>query len=93
MGKRDCVGNEQTWVQTVKTIRKYEYFLGRFLHFTMWKSQDFLNTQILRIISLEDSRSAKTAVFAISRAVNFVNLVTFNLEKVQKIIQIKIQSL
>ena len=40
-----------------------------------------------------DSRSAKTSIFAILGAVNFVNLENFSLPKVQKFIKIKIQSL
>ena len=48
--------------------------------------QDFSITQILREINFEDYRIAKTSLFAILRAVNFVH-------KVQKFIKIKIQSL
>ena len=59
----------------------------------MWKFQDFSITQILREINFEDSRSAKTAIFAILEALNFVFLTDFSLQKVQKSIQIKIQSL
>ena len=59
----------------------------------MWKFQDFCMTEILREINFVDSRSAKTAGFAISGAVNFVHLVSFSLQKVQKFIKIKIQSL
>ena len=47
---------------------------------TVWKLQDFRITQILREINFVDSRSAKTAVFAILGAVNFVNLVIFSLK-------------
>ena len=39
---------------------------------TVWKFQDFSDTQILREINLEESRSSKTAVFAIFEALNFV---------------------
>ena len=59
----------------------------------MWKFQDFRITQILREINFVDSRSAKTAVFAILGAANFVHLIDFCLEKLQKIIKIKSQSL
>jgi len=52
----------------------------------------FSITQILREINFWDSRSAKPVVFAISRAVKFVDLVEFSLQKVQKITKIKIQS-
>ena len=41
----------------------------------MWVIQDFCNTQILREINFGDSRSAKTAVFALLGSVNFVHLV------------------
>ena len=60
---------------------------------TVWKFQDFCITEILREINFEDSRSAKSAVFAILGAVNFVYLVNFSLQKVQKFTKIKIQSL
>ena len=46
----------------------------------MWKFQDFYITQILRETNLEDSKSAKTDVFAILRAVDFVHLVNCNLQ-------------
>ena len=59
----------------------------------MWKFQDFCITQILREINFWDSRSAKTAIFALLGAVNFVNLVNISLQKVQKFIKVKIQSI
>ena len=59
----------------------------------MWKFQDICaTTQILREINFDDSRSSKTAVFAIFEAQNFVDLVNSILEKEQKVIKIKIQS-
>ena len=60
------------------------------LHITVWKFQDFCITQIIREINFEHSRSAKTAIFALLRAVNFVQLVNFSFQKVQKFIKIKI---
>ena len=60
--------------------------------YTVWIFQDFCITQILREINFVDSRSAKTAVFAISGDVIFVHLVNFSLQKVQKFIKAKIQS-
>ena len=45
----------------------------------VWKSKDFSIRQILREIKFGDSKSAKTAVFAILGAVNFVNLVNVSL--------------
>ena len=60
---------------------------------TVWKIQDFCITQILREINFVDSRSAKTGAFAILGAVNFVHLVNFYLQKVQKFIKIQILSL
>ena len=62
-------------------------------HYTVWKFQDFCITEILREINFEDSRSAKSANFAILGAVNFVHLVHFSLQKVKKSMKIKIQSL
>ena len=53
----------------------------------------FCTTGILREINFVDSRSAKTAVFAILGAVNFVHMVNFSLQKLQKFMKIKIQSL
>ena len=51
----------------------------------MRKFEDFSVIQILRETSFGESESPKTAVFAISRALNFVNLVNFSLQKVQKL--------
>ena len=59
----------------------------------MWKFHDFSVIQILREIHFGESRSAKTAVFTIFGALNFVDLVNFSLQKVQKSIEFKIQSL
>ena len=59
----------------------------------MWKFQDLSVIQILREINLGESRSSKIAVFAILCALNLVHLVNFRLQKVQKFIEIKIQSL
>ena len=50
-------------------------------------------TKILREIDFGDSKSAKTAVFAILGALNFVHLVNISLSKVQKFMKIKIQNL
>ena len=50
----------------------------------MWKFIDFSVTQTLREINFGDSRNAKTAVFAILGAVNFVTLVNFSLSKSAK---------
>ena len=48
--------------------------------------------KILREINLGESRSSKTAVFAILEALKFVNLANFSLQKVHKFLQIKIQN-
>ena len=58
----------------------------------MWKFQNFSFAQILREINFGESRTSKTAVFAVFGALNFANLVNFNLQKVQKCIKIKVQS-
>ena len=63
----------------------HHYFDGQCCQLTMWKFQDFSITQILREINFEDSRMAKTAIFAILRAVNFVQMVNFSLKKSTKI--------
>ena len=52
-------------------------------------SQDFSVTQILREINFGESRSSKIANFAIFGALNFVDLVNFSLQKVQKFTKIK----
>ena len=58
-----------------------------FTEFTVWKFKDFFITEFLCEINFVDSRSAKTAIFAILVAVNFVHLVNFSLQKVQKLIK------
>ena len=58
----------------------------------MWKLQDYSVIQILREINFGDSRSSKTAIFAILGAPNFVNLVNFSLQKVQKSIESKFKA-
>ena len=40
---------------------------------TVWEFSDFSGTLILREFNCEDSRSAKSAIFAILRAVDFVH--------------------
>ena len=62
--------------------------------FTVWKFDDFsVVSAILREIDFGESRSYKTAIFAIFEALSFVYLVNFQPSKVQKFIKIKIQSL
>ena len=60
---------------------------------TIWKFQDFSITQILREINLENLGVIKLLFFATLGALNLGNLVSFRLQKVQKFIEIKIQSL
>ena len=55
--------------------------------YTVWKIHDFSVTQILREVNFGESRSCKTAIFAISGALNFDDLVNFSLQKVQKSIK------
>jgi len=54
---------------------------------TVWNFHSFSITQILREINFGDSRSAKSAVFVILESVNFLYLVNFCLQKVQKFIK------
>ena len=54
---------------------------------SVWKIQNFSVTQILREINFGDSRSAKCAISTHSEGLNFVNLVDFSLQKVQKFIK------
>ena len=60
---------------------------------TVWTFQDFSVIQILCEINFKECRSSITAVFAIFGALNFVDLVNFRLQKVQKFLKIKVQSL
>ena len=55
----------------------------------MWNFQDFSVTQIFREINFGESRSSKPAIFDIFRALNFVDLVNFSLQKVEKIHKIQ----
>ena len=57
----------------------------------MRKFQDFSVTQILREINFGEFRSSKNAIFAIFGTPNFIDLVNFSLQKVQKFMKIKIQ--
>ena len=63
------------------------------LLFTQCGKRIFSVIQIFREINFWESRSYKIAVFAIFGALNFVNLVIYSLQKVQKFLKIKIQSL
>ena len=55
----------------------------------MWKFHTLYINQILREINFEESRSPKSAVFAGPGALNFVDLVNFSLQKVEKIHKIQ----
>ena len=68
--------------------------MGKFKEheYTVWKFHDFSITQFLREIKFAESKSSKTAVFAILGALNFDNLVNFSFRVMQKFIKIKIQS-
>ena len=61
----------------------------------MWKFQDFSIIQILREINFTKIyvEVLKLAIFAILGELNFIDLVTFSLQKVQQFRKIKIQSL
>ena len=59
----------------------------------MCKFQDFPVIQILREINFRQTRSCKTAVFVIFKAVNYADLVNSNLQNMQKVTKIQIQSL
>ena len=53
----------------------------------MCKFLDISITQILREINLGEFRSSKSTVFAILRALDFVDLVNFSLQKVERLIE------
>ena len=59
---------------------------------TVWKFHDFSIALNFREINFGDSRSAKTAIFAILRAVNFVDLLNSSLQKVKKFIKSKLRA-
>ena len=81
------------WALT-KNCKSIQIFREKNLFFsTVWKFQVFSVVQILCEINIGNTRSCETAFFAIFEALNFVNLVDFSLQKVQKLIKIKIQSL
>ena len=61
--------------------------------FTVWKFHDFSITQTLREINFWESRTSKTAIFAIFWALTLVNLVIFSLPKVLNFINSTIQNL
>ena len=68
--------------------------IGKWIRvYTVWKFYDFSITHILCEINFEDCRSAKSAILTHLGTLNFVNLVNFNLQKVQKFLKTKIQSL
>ena len=65
------------------------FVIGNFRFFcTVWK-YDFPITHILREINFGDSKSSKTTVFAFFEALNFINLVNFSHQKVQKFMKSK----
>ena len=67
-----------------KSARKRKLICYKMNHsWKQWKFQDFSVIQILREINFRESRSAKSAVYAISGALNFVDLVYSSLQKVQ----------
>ena len=68
-----------------------DYIQNTFL-LTLWKFQDISITQILREINFEDSRSAKSNIFAILGALTFVNVVDFSLQNVQIFRRLKNQN-
>ena len=70
----------------------HSYHLLKSGYSTVWIFQHFSVIQNLREINFGESRSSKTAVFAIFGALNFLDLVDFNLQKVQKFMKIKNQS-
>ena len=59
----------------------------------MWKCKDFFDIQILCEINFGEFRSGKIAVFAIFGVLNFGSLVNCCLQKMQKFIKIKFQTL
>ena len=67
--------------------------IGLSVRGTVWKFQDFSITQILREINFGGSRSANPAICAILGAMKLVNLGNFSLQKMQKFIKFKNQSL
>ena len=81
-----------------KTLRRKWTLMQFFSHFkwkatmhpTVWILQNFSVCQILREINFGKSRSSETCIIAILGALNLVNI---GLQKAQKYINIRIQSL
>ena len=100
--RRQCPSNTK-WGPRILLKYSIVYIMGKtcpienciqgMLDSTVWKLQNFFVIQILREIKFGESRSSKTAILANFGALNFVGLVKFSLQKVQKFIQIKIQNL
>ena len=59
----------------------------------VWEFHGSSDIQLSREINFVECRSYETAVSAIFGSLNFVNLVDFSLQQVQKFIKIKIQNL
>ena len=70
---------------------EYHIFFG--VKITVWKFHDFPISEMLREINFGESRSSKSAIFAFFEGLNFVKLVNFSLQKAQKFVKIKVQSL
>ena len=67
-----------------KSARKRKLVCHKMNHsWKQWKFQDFSVIQILREITFGEFRNAKSAIYAISGALDFVYLVNFSLQKVQ----------
>ena len=62
-------------------------------HHTVFKFHNYSIIQILRETNFGECRSSKTTVFSILGVLNFVNLANFILQKMQKSMKMKIQSL
>ena len=71
--------------EKIKQICIYKNTLGC-IH-TVWKFHDFPITQNLREINFGEIQNSKTPVYAYFEALDFVNLVNFNLQKEQKFLQ------
>ena len=87
---------KETWVWKMRwkikkkaKITELPTFLGKIVKSasTVWKFQDFSVSQILCEIIFGVSRSSKSAIFTIFWSLNFVILVNFNLQKLQKFIK------
>ena len=84
------ISSYKFYKEMIHGIKKYGQNIEELWESTVWKFQNFSVTQILREINFGESKSHEFAVFAILEALNLVDLINLNFQKVQKCMKIKI---